>query len=64
MGFGDLAAQDEADAAAAVLGGKEWHEKIVTVEEAGAFVADEDLNAASVGAPADLDRARMFERGI
>jgi len=56
VGFSDLAAQDEADAAAAVFGGEEGHEKIVAVEQAGALVADEDLNAARVGAPADFPR--------
>src|SRR5437899_10400851 len=64
MGFGDLAAQDQPDTAAAMFGGEEGYEKIVTVEEAGALVEDEDLNAARVGAPADFDRARVLQRGI
>jgi hypothetical protein len=64
VGFSDLAAQDQTDAAAAVLGGEEWNKKIVTVEQAGALVADEDFNAARVGAPAYFNRAGMFERGI
>src|SRR6185503_14683169 len=49
---------------AAVLGGEEWNEKIVTVEQAGALVADEDFNTARVGAPAYFNRAGMLDRGI
>src|SRR5947209_6672273 len=64
VGLGDLAAEDQADAAAAVLGSEERHEKIVTVEQAGTFVADEEFNTARIGAPAHFDRACMFERGI
>ena len=64
VGFCDLAAQDQTDAAAAVLGGEEWNKKIVAVEQAGALVADEDFNAARVGAPAHFHGAGMFERGI
>ena len=62
VGFCDLAAQDQTDAAAAVLGGEEWNKKIVAVEQAGALVADEDFNAARVGAPAHFNGAGMFER--
>ena len=62
VGFSDLAAQDQTDAAAAVLGGEEWNKKIVAVEQAGALVADEDFNAARVGAPAHFHGAGMFER--
>src|SRR3954468_250140 len=65
VGFSDLAAQDQANAAAAVLGGEEWNEKIVAVEQAGALVSDEDFNAARVGAPAHFNRAgTMLEIGI
>ena len=64
VGFCDLSAQDQTDAAAAVLGGEERNEKIVAVEQAGALVTDEDFNAARVGAPAHLNRAGMLERGV
>src|SRR4051812_13925175 len=64
VGLSDLAAQDQANTATAVLGGEEWNKKIVTVEQAGTLVADEDFNAARVGAPAYFNRARMFECGI
>jgi hypothetical protein len=64
VGFCDLAAQDQTDAAAAVLGGEEWNKKIVAVEQAMALVADEDFNTARVGAPAHFNGAGMFERGI
>ena len=64
VGFCDLSAQDQTDAAAAVLGGEEWNEKIVAVEQAGALVADEDFHAARVGAPAHFHGAGMFECGI
>ena len=60
VSFGDLAAQNQPDTTAAVLGGEERHEKIVAVEQAGAFVKDEDFNATRVGAPADFNGARMF----
>ena len=64
VGFGDLPAQDQTNAAAAVLGGEEWNKKIVAVEQAGALVADEDFNAARIGAPAYFNRAGMFDGGI
>src|SRR3954452_10589184 len=65
VGFCDLAAQDQTDAAAAVFGGEEWNKKIVTVEQAGALVSDEDFNAARVGAPTHFNRAgTMLEIGI
>src|SRR5579864_4632070 len=40
VGLSDLSAQDQTDAATAVLGGEEWNKKIVAVEQAGALVAD------------------------
>jgi hypothetical protein len=64
VGFCDLASQDQSNAAAAVRGGEEWDKKIVAVEQAGALVADEDFNAARVGAPVHFHGAGMFERGI
>ena len=48
VGFCNLSAQDQTDAAAAVLGGEEWNKKIVAIEQAGALVADEGFNVARV----------------
>src|SRR5579875_592895 len=44
VGFGDLAADDEADAGAATFGGKERNEQIGGVGETRAFVAHDDFD--------------------
>ena len=43
MGFGDLAAEDEADAGAAAFGSEEGDEQVGGIGEAGAFVANGDF---------------------
>src|SRR5581483_7393745 len=68
VGFGNLPAQHEADAAAAGLRGEERNEEVVAVKESGALVADEDFDRVSVHVPAYLNRAgradRRVERGV
>ena len=61
VGFGDLAAQDQADAGAAGFRGEEGHKQVVGVGEAWAVVLDDDVDVAAGSSPMDVDAAAGFE---
>src|SRR5215471_4208226 len=64
VGFCNLPAHNQAYAAAAVLGREEGYEEVVAVEKTWSFITDEDFHAPRIGAPSDLNRPRMLQRGI
>src|SRR5262245_38843313 len=51
--FGDLAAQDQADARSAGLRREERHEQVPFVRQAGALVVHPEVEHPAVGFPAD-----------
>ena len=64
MRFGDLPAQDEADAGAAWLRREEGHEQVRRVRQAGPFVIDPQANRPGLVPPADADTAACLECGV
>ena len=60
MSLGDLTAQHEPDAAAALLGGEERHEEVLGVGDPRAAVADHGLEARGIQLPGD----RHFAIGL
>src|SRR5260370_7680684 len=40
-----------------MFGGEERHKEVVAIQETGTFIANEDLNAASIRPPANFNRA-------
>ena len=60
VGFGDLAAEDQADAGAVWLGGEEGDEEIGGVGDAGAVVEDAYVDVGALARPGDLHAASRF----
>src|SRR5215813_10022865 len=68
VGFSNLAAENQANAAAAVLGSKEWNKKILAVQKPRPFVEHKNFQRVGPESPAYGHLARVFfrevERGI
>src|SRR5262245_17953075 len=64
VSFGDLAAQDEADARSARLRREERHEQVRLVRQADPFVFNPELERASPQRPADAHAAARGQRGV
>jgi len=55
VGFGDLAAEGEADTGSAGFGGKEGDEQVGGIADAGAIVTDDDGGVRGMDGPGDID---------
>src|SRR5579872_80510 len=68
MSFSNLAAEDQANPAASMFGGKEGHKEVVTVQETRSLIQHKDLHRIRAHPPAHFHLARLFpgeiQRGI
>ncbi len=62
--FGDLAAEDEADAGSARLCREERHEQVRGIRQARSLIVDPELEAAALALPADGDAAAGLQRRV
>src|SRR4029077_3885446 len=64
MSFGDLPAEDQADAGTGGLGGEERHEQIGGIGNAGPFVLNPHFEVTVAATPPDADASAGFERCV